>query len=850
MTHNHPLAVPERHFLVYFADNINAVGDLASDTARTLWEGLHEEAAAQNCDLLAVVGGGYRKDFGSLIYDLIVPETADGFLAWIVEAEQRVDEFFAKFTDSKLISISRQIGAHPIVAEENLSVMKALTQHLVQVHGLRRIGFIRGPQHHPYAEVRARACLEAQTELGLELDPRRVTPPGAWDWQTGVDGIRYLLDEQKLVIGQDIDAVMCASDRIAMGVFDELKRRNIRVPDDLAVTGFNNLLEAQSHTPSLTTVAVHFQRKSCQAVRMLAANLRGEYFSDAPDYLDPVVTIGESCGCHNQRLNDICLSAGEGGGKKTFSDAELDYFSAELNLHFRSLRASLSVQDRPSARLVRAFVAVLDEGAGPEEFIDLLLQQIKVGHYAFMDQMRWQDVLTIFRKMLHNHPRSTENTLRIEAMLDRARLAVMDGFSRGQTEFRLLELRQSSLMRQLGSRLGFLSDVETIMDALSQDMPRLGIASCWLAVFDGACDPDLMHAPEYAHLLLAIEGGARCTLPERGLRFPARQLLPDGVVLPNRRRTFIMFPLAHGLEEYGYIIFEQGPIDGAVYEALAYNIGSALKSAFLRQELEKRSFELELSIFELGRARNKLVENEKMAALGELVAGIAHEINTPVGIGVTAVSTMVESVKRLRQALELRSGRAIRAETDMLEEGADIALRNLYRANELIESFKQIAVDQSYEERRTFDLGAYLHDITRSLEPRLRPSRHEVQIHCPNPVALTSYPGAVSQIMSNLILNSVIHGFDGRQNGLIQISCRQVDHQAELEYRDNGIGMEPAVLEKIFHPFFTTKRGQGGTGLGMNIAYNLVTQKLGGSIECESQPGAGVRFMIRVPLEQ
>lgn len=850
MTHNHPLSVPDRHFLVYFADNINAVGDLASDTARSLWEGLHEEATAQNCDLLAVVGGGYRKDFGSLIYDLIVPETADGFLAWIIEAEQRVDEFFTRFANSKLISISRKMGDHPIVAEENLSVMKALTQHLVLEHGLRRIGFICGPRHHPYAEVRARACLEAQAELGLELDPRLITPPGAWDWQTGVDGIRYLLDEQKLVIGQDIDAVMCASDRIAMGVFDELKRRNIRVPGDLAVTGFNNLLEAQSHTPSLTTVAVHFQRKSSQAVRMLVANLRGEYFSDAPDYLDPVVTIGESCGCHNQRLNDICLSADGTQGKKTLDEQDLKIFSEELDIQFRSLRASLSGWERPSARLVRAFMAVLNESAGPEEFTHLLLEQIKVGHYAFMDQMRWQDVLTIFRKMLHAYPCSMEHTLQIEAVLDRARLAVMDGFSRGQTEFRLLELRQSSLLRQLGSRLGFLSDVETITDALSQDIPRLGIASCWLAVFDGACDSELMQAPEYAHLLLAIEGGVRATLPERGLRFPARQLLPEGVILPSRRRTFIMFPLAHGMEEYGYIIFEQGPNDGAVYEALAYSIGSALKSAFLRQELEKRTFELELSIFELGRARNKLVENEKLAALGELVAGIAHEINTPVGIGVTAISTMTESVKRLRQALEQRSGRAIRAEVEILEEGADIAMRNLYRANELIESFKQIAVDQSYEERRTFELGSYLHDIVRSLEPRLRPDQHQVQIDCPLSVTLTSYPGAVSQIMSNLILNSVIHGFEARPNGLIQIKCRQAGDQAELEYRDNGIGMEPAVLEKIFHPFFTTKRGQGGTGLGMNIAYNLVTQKLGGGIECESLPGKGVCFTIRIPLER
>lgn len=847
MTRNNLLATPSRPFVAYIADNINAVGDLASDTARTQWEGLFEEAQTQNCDLLAVVGGGYRKKFGSLVYDLATPETADAFIGWIIDAEQSVDEYFTRFADCNLVSISRRVGPHPVVAEDNLAIMKALTQHLVLQHGRRHIGFIRGPAHHPYAQVRAQACSDAQTELDITFDERRFTPPAAWDWQTGIDGVRYLLDQQQLVIGRDLDAIMCASDRIAMGALEELKRRNIRVPDDVAITGFNNLLEAQSTIPSLTTVAVHFQRKSRLAMRMALATLRGETFTMAPDYLDPVITIGESCGCKNSRTNDLRFQPDGDGGTAPFTAQEIQLFSEELHILFRSFRTSSSLYEQPVTRLIQAFFTTM-ENTQTDVFMETFLEQINAGHYAFMDQVRWQDVLTVFRKMLRMHPRSTSETLRIEAMLDRARLALVDLFARGQTAFRLLELRDASTLRQLGANLGFSSDVPTIMDILAYEIPRLGITSFWLSVFDGEGDVETMHAPEYAHLLLAMENSVRTPLPEEGVRFPARQLLPEGILLTHPRRTFIMFPLSHGDEEYGFVIFEQGPSDGTVYETLAFSIGSALKSAFLRQELEKRTQALELSIYELGRTRNKLVESEKLAALGELVAGIAHEINTPIGIGVTAISTLSESVVRLNQALEDRSARAVREEAETITEGADIALRNLRRANELVESFKQIAVDQTFEDCRKFELGHYIADTVRSLEPRLRQGQYSVQIECKQPVELISYPGAIAQIMTNLILNSLIHGFETSRQGRINIVCRRIDGHAEIEYRDNGLGMEPATVEKIFHPFFTTKRGRGGTGLGMHIVYNLVTQKLGGSIECASSPGQGVFFQIRIPL--
>ncbi len=852
MIKRHPLASPDRTFLAYLTDNINAVGDLASDNARTMWEGLCQETATRNCDLLAVVGGASHEGFGSRVYDLITPESADGFIAWIAYAGEQTDRYFSRFSGRHLVSLSSRNGDHPAVTINDRPGMEALVRHLVQQHGCRRIAFMPAVKHHPAAEQRLATYRATLAALDIPFDAQLVTPNGPWEWQTGVAGVQCLLDERGLQVGRDLDAIMCASDRIAMGVLAELARRGIRVPEDIALTGFNNLLEAQSHVPSVTTVTVPFLKKARQAVALLCSKIRGEPFLFDSSYLEAVPVIGESCGCGNKRLQNIAplpsgYSAASVSGPLADSGADFERYCAELAAVFQTFRTILLRYDQAGPVLIRTFNQAV-VSANPDLFVDTLLGMLQAGHYAFMDQLRWQDVLSVLRKMLGEFPFSVPDMATAEFILDKARLAVMDRFSRIQTEFRLRELRQASRLRHLGSKLGFSSDVPTIMDILAQEIPLLGIPSIWLAVFDDRTEQQAFSAPAQARLLLAIEDGLRFELTQHGLKFSSRQLLPEGFRRTGTRKTFVLFPLAHGEQEFGFALFEMGPDDGSTYEALAFSIGNALKAAFLRGELERRTLNLELSIYELARARNNLVEAEKLAALGELVAGVAHEINTPVGIGVTAVSTLAEAVKRLQQGMDERNGRAVRAEAEIIAEGADMAMRNLLRANVLIESFKQVAVDQSHEEQRHFELGTYLVDVLRSLEPRLRPGRHEVQVECAQAIELTSYPGAFAQIMSNLVLNSVIHGFESRYDGLIRIVCRRTDEHVEISYRDNGAGMDTTALEKMFHPFFTTKRGQGGTGLGMHIVYNLVTQRLRGSIRCESRPGEGVHFLITLPL--
>ncbi len=267
------------------------------------------------------------------------------------------------------------------------------------------------------------------------------------------------------------------------------------------------------------------------------------------------------------------------------------------------------------------------------------------------------------------------------------------------------------------------------------------------------------------------------------------------------------------------------------------------------EELQDANRALHTSLDELQRAKDHLVQSEKLAALGELVAGVAHEINTPVGIGVTAASHLelkTREVGGLHQGGKLKRS-DLESYLKTASESAGAILSNLTRAAELIRSFKQVAVDQSTQERRTFKLKEYIDGVLLSLRPKLKKTRHQVVVECPDDLELDTYPGAFSQILTNLVMNSLIHAFADQEQGEIRIRAAREAGTLELRYSDNGCGMDDAIRSRIFEPFYTTRRGQGASGLGLHIVYNLVTQFLGGRITCESAPGRGTTFILHIP---
>lgn len=269
----------------------------------------------------------------------------------------------------------------------------------------------------------------------------------------------------------------------------------------------------------------------------------------------------------------------------------------------------------------------------------------------------------------------------------------------------------------------------------------------------------------------------------------------------------------------------------------------------LEQRVAARTAELSATLAHLQRAQRELLQSEKLAALGALVAGVAHELNTPIGNAVTVASTLVQTHQRFRAQAEQGLTRSALAQyLSDVGEGGQIVERNLARAAELIGSFKQLAADQTSSQRRPFALHELVQEIALAMRPAIRKTPIELQLQVPEGLRLDSYPGPLGQVLMNLINNALLHAFAGRSSGTITVQAQRLEGGwLHLSVSDDGCGIAPENQQKVFDPFFTTKLGRGGSGLGLHITYTLVSGLLGGRIALDSALGRGSCFALTLP---
>jgi two-component system NtrC family sensor kinase len=323
---------------------------------------------------------------------------------------------------------------------------------------------------------------------------------------------------------------------------------------------------------------------------------------------------------------------------------------------------------------------------------------------------------------------------------------------------------------------------------------------------------------------------------------PLRQLRDGMFELANSETQEVQELPTHSRDEFGEVI------DG--FNRIQRKLKSIIEHIRKAEEAAQKSQQETVQAYEdLRQAQNSLLQAERLASLGALVAGVAHEINTPVGITLTSASVLHDATVAIQATV---AGGGIK-KSDILSylstasESSRLILSNADRAAHLIQSFKQIAVDQTSEARRRFDLKQYIDEVIMSLSPRLRQTRVKVEVDCPIDLAIDSYPGAFAQMLTNLTMNALTHAFDNMNEGEIAIKVEVSQGWVILQFADNGKGIVKEHLDKIFDPFFTTKRSHGGTGLGLNIVYNLVVKQFGGTIVVDSELGKGAQFTVRFP---
>lgn len=821
--------------ILYFSRDFNPFRGLATDTPRRLWEGIETAATTTGVNLITLISESSADPEAASC--LVSPEAADGFLFWASGNPLNAEQARRRLGAKPLVGMSIPIEGHPCVTVGNESGMEALVRHLIEVHGRRKLALVMAGAGHIYTQERLTGYRRALEAHGIEVDPRWITPAGTWEKGTGTRAVAELLDQRRLVPGRDLDGLVCMNDRIALGVIEALEERGLRVPDDLVVTGFNNHPEALANIPSITSVAMPFSRQAELAFHLVHQWIQGCPPAMADVRLEAEVAIHESCGCHpldwDHLPNQSPLTPGERRIPALIALLEAAGFAGHqiVTLLEKTLRQALSSGDGTV-------------------FWDCLRSFQKASKaYHPDDVMLWQRVLGQLRvSVLEKGLDSTQLEV-LERVIGHARWVAVDGDSRAMARQRIGRVVEEEAAFEFNRSLASAQSRQEIFSALDLFLPRIRVQTLYLSLYPHPIPDSSVEPPPETVWAYAFDGARGGRLEVGSLSYRPTVLLPPGHGTAEPF-SLVVRSLLHGGFSYGLLVYDEAPEAEPHRANLAGKIAAGLKTVELLTHLRDKTEALQASLDSLNVAQSALIEAEKLSAVGRLVAGVSHEVNTPLGVGVTASTHIVELCRRLVDLIE--GPRPVRSEfvagLKELGELGDVVYQNLERAAALIQSFKQVAVDQRIEEARQFVVSEYFGSIFKSLAPLLKKGCHRLDLSGLSDHQIHSYPGVFSQIFSNLLTNSLLHGFGDRQNGLVRVASSMDGGHLVITYSDDGVGMDEETLSRIYEPFFTTKRGHGGTGLGMSVVYNLVRGKLGGQLVCYSRPGEGTRFTLTLPL--
>ena len=554
--------------------------------------GIDAEARANGVGLLCIAGGVLRSPFRygarrNFIYDLVGPECVDGLVLMSGTlgnyiGPNKLARYCERYRPLPMCGIGVAMQGIPSVLVDNAKGMRDAMVHLIDGHGYRRIAFIRGPGVNEEAEERYRVYREVLGEHELPFNPDLVTL-GNFQASSGAEAVRQMYDERHIAF----DAIVSANDFMAIGAMDALQARGIRIPQDVAVVGFDDIREGRFAPTPLTTVRQPLDRQGKQALELVLAQLDGQTI-DEHITLHTELVRRQSCGCSSHELPDRMppeLYEGTCTLKSVFSEHKARILADVTQAIWTS---SPDVDVSIGVEIVESFKNSLAEGA-PNTFSATLDAAVQIASDSGGNVDAWQAVVTTLRRYtLAATANSPEVARRAEDLCHEARVLVGSAAERAQARKRLEVEHWSRLLRKTGEALYTSLDVGGVMHAVQEQIPRLGIHSAYLSLFEGG-------GTEKSRFSLAYDTTGRGIEKRRGEIFQSNRLVPDGVFDEDERQTYIVEPLFFEHDQLGFVLFEMGTSNGVVYETLRDQISSALKGALLVQQLVEETSRREVA---------------------------------------------------------------------------------------------------------------------------------------------------------------------------------------------------------------------------------------------------------------
>ena len=792
--------------------------------SRDQWLGIADAAQKRDVNLVCFEGGSLVDHSGfhaqaSVLYDLVNAERIDGVICWtsLIATGADADSvrlFHDRYRSLPMITLGQTLEGIPGLFTSSYEGMYEAVIHLIRVHGYRRLAFIQGPADSFYTQERYRAYTDALMAQGITPDPKLVSPPAqAWEPAEGERAMRLLLDERGLRPQVDLEAIVSTSDHLLLGVLDVLRERGIRVPGQIAVTGFDNLAQSRATSPPLTTVASPFYELGYQAVELLLALIDGVQIPSKV-FVPTRMVIRQSCGCQPLTVTQVPIGLVEAAGER-FKIGSAAWRADILAAMLQATDESLGEMKEWAGRLLDGFLAEIQ--GTPGVFLSELSEVLRQVMLNGGNVGAWQGAISALRRYWLPYL-DNRKLLQAEDLWHQARVVIGETAQRIQFYQRLQAELQARTLREIGAALIATLNVEELMNVVVERLPGLGIPSCYISLYE---DPK---APTgWSRLILAYNENGQIGLEPGGRRFPSRQLAPVDLVSQDGRYSMVAESLYFQQNQIGLALFEVGPREESVYEALRVQLSSALEGVLLLQKHLQAKDVLARQAQELARSN---VELEQFAYVA------SHDLQEPLRM----VTSYLQLIKRRYQG--------------HLDEDADefiaFAVGGVERMQLLIADL--LAYSRVTTHGRPFkstDCTVTLNHALANLKVAIEESG-TVVTHDQLPTVMADET-QLTRLLQNLIGNGIkFHKNNARPK--IHVSALRTDGGWTFSVHDNGIGIAPEYFERIFKIFqrLHTSQEYAGTGIGLAVCKKIV-ERHGGEIWVKSELGQGATFYFTIP---
>jgi len=579
----------------------------------SMWQGVVDAARKRDVNVICYVGSWLHSPYGfqaqaNVIYDLVNAEKLDGLviMAGAISQFVRLEEkraFIERYYPLPIVTLDGEVPGTPNIYVDSFQNMRKAVLHLIQAHNYRRIAFIRGPENMRVANERYRAYVETLAEHGIPLDPALVTPP--LNWFDGRQGLSWLLDHHA-----DFEAVIGANDDLAMGAIEELRARGIRVPEKVAVVGYDDAAQSRWITPPLTTIPIETYKWGQQALEMVLTLMEGQPVPEQV-VIPTELVVRQSCGCIDpavvQATLEPTVTLPEGSNGQMSLEAVVPDRLEDILGEIRQTVGEQVWNTEPGqiVQLWDAFMAELNNTSSGV-FLRTLDQVLRQTIATSGEIEGWEQVVSVLRRQALPCLRDSEESFRAENLWQQGRVLIAKTAQRLQGYRQVQSEQRMSVLREIGAELIATFDTQGLMDVLARQLPRLDIPSAYLALYE---DPKQPNGP--AKLLLAYNEQGRMEIQAEGQVFLSPQLAPEGSLPQERPYSLIAEPLYFHEDQLGFALFEMGPQDGSVYEALRSEISSALQGALLVQQMERRALQLQTAA-EVSRAASSILNLDEL----------------------------------------------------------------------------------------------------------------------------------------------------------------------------------------------------------------------------------------------